>query len=173
MTVRVRAATSADATACAEIYRPYVTEGVATFELEPPGEAEMAVRIENALASHAWLVAELDDRIVGYAYGTTFNERAAYAWSCAVSVYLEPGLRRAGAGRVLYEALFERLADRGYRTVLGGVVLPNEASVGLHTALGFEPVATFRRVGWKHGAWHDVAWFQLMLGGDGPPAVLE
>jgi phosphinothricin acetyltransferase len=89
--------------------------------------------------------------------------RAAYRWSAAVSVYLAPGRRRTGGGRALYEALFERLAERGHRVLLAGIALPNEASTGLHRALGFEPAGTYRRVGWKHGRWHDVAWYQLSL----------
>ena len=89
-----------------------------------------------------------------------------------MSVYLEPGRRRTGAGRLLYGALFDRLAARGYRRALAGVALPNEASLGLHRALGFADVGTYRRVGWKGGAWHDVTWLQRDLGhdADGPPA---
>lgn len=100
---------------------------------------------------------------MGYAYGGPFMARAAYRWAASVSVYLDGGRRRTGAGRALYTALFERLAERGIRTVLAGVALPNDASEGLHRALGFEPVGTYRRVGWKHGEWHDVAWYQKDL----------
>jgi phosphinothricin acetyltransferase len=163
----VRDATVEDAAACAGIYAPYVRDTVISFELEPPTVAQMAARIEGGLARHAWLVLEDDGRVVGYAYGSTFNARAAYDWSTSVSVYTEPGRRRSGAGRALYAALFDRLAARGYLTALAGVALPNEASVGLHTAMGFEPVGTYRRVGWKLGRWHDVTWFQRPLG-DGP-----
>ncbi|HEX8927534.1 MAG TPA: GNAT family N-acetyltransferase, partial [Actinomycetota bacterium] len=76
-----------------------------------------------------------------------------------------------GGGRALYEALLARLAGCGYRRAFAGMTLPNEASVGLHRALGFEPVGVYRRVGWKHGAWHDVAWVQKTIGtGEDPPA---
>jgi phosphinothricin acetyltransferase len=169
----VRDATVADAAACAAIYAPYVRDTVISFELEPPTAAEMAVRIEAALARHAWVVLEDGGRVVGYAYGTTFNARAAYDWSTSVSVYTETGRRRTGAGRTLYTALLDRLVTRGYRTALAGVALPNAASVGLHTAMGFQPVGTYRRVGWKLGRWHDVTWFQRPLGSgpvdDGAP----
>lgn len=163
----VRDATIEDAVACADIYAPYVRDTVVSFELEPPTAGEMAARIEAALARHAWVVLEDGGRVVGYAYGTTFNPRAAYDWAASVSVYTGTGRRRTGAGRALYAALLDRLAGRGLRTALAGVALPNDASIGLHTAMGFEPVGTYRRVGWKLGRWHDVTWLQRPLG-DGP-----
>jgi phosphinothricin acetyltransferase len=142
-----------------------------TFELDPPSAAEMAQRITAASRSYAWLVFEQEGRVVGYAYGSRFNPRAAYRWACEVSVYVEVGRRRTGAGRVLYEALLARLAERGFRVAVAGMTLPNEASLGLHCALGFEPVGTYRRIGFKHGTWHDVAWTQRVLAsGDEPPA---
>jgi L-amino acid N-acyltransferase YncA len=171
VTMKVRAATEEDAAACAAIYVPYVTDTAITFETEPPTVAQMAERITAAERSHAWLVLDdLDDgRAVGYAYAGQFKARPAYRWSCEVSIYLEIGRRRTGAGRALYEALFRRLAERGYRTAIAGMSLPNEASAGLHSALGFEPVGTYRRIGWKHGRWHDVAWMQRTLSEAGDP----
>ncbi len=167
---RVRDASQRDAEACAAIYAPYVLETAITFESEPPPPAEMAERIAAAGRAHAWVVLEHGGRVVGYAYGGPFNPRSAYRWSCEVSVYLERGRRRTGGGRALYEELFARLAGRGLRTAVAGMTLPNEASVGLHSAMGFEPVGTFRRVGFKHGAWHDVAWVQRGLAdGRDPP----
>ena len=113
-------------------------------------------------------------RVVGYAYGGPYKDRAAYQWSCEVSVYVMLGRRRSGAGRALYEALFARLAERGYRMLVAGMTLPNDASVGLHRAMGFEPVGTYRRIGWKGDTWHDVAWTQRPLViADGPPCELR
>ncbi len=162
--VDIRDATAADGAACAAVYAPYVLGSAITFETEPPTPAQMAERIAVAQATHAWLVLVDEDRVVGYAYGGPYKARAAYRWSCEVSVYLEVGRRRGGGGRSLCEALFARLAERGYRTAVAGMTLPNDASVGLHRALGFEPVGTYRRIGWKNGAWHDVAWMQRPLG---------
>lgn len=153
------------------IYTPYVTDTAITFETDPPRPAQMAERIATALRTHAWVVLESDGRIAGYAYGGPFKSRAAYRWSCEVSVYLERGRRRTGGGRALYEVLFDRLAGRGFRTAVAGMTLPNDASVGLHHAMGFQPVGTYRRIGWKHGTWHDVAWVQRTLTtGLDPPA---
>jgi L-amino acid N-acyltransferase YncA len=166
----VRAASERDAAACAAIYGPYVTDTVITFETDPPSPAQMAERIAVAQRRHEWLVLEDQGRVVGYAYGIPFHTRAAYRWACEVSVYIELGRRRTGGGRMLYEALLARLTERGFRVAVAGMTLPNEASVGLHRAMGFEPVGTYRRIGFKHGAWHDVAWTQRILAtGDDPP----
>jgi L-amino acid N-acyltransferase YncA len=170
----VRPATTADAEACAEIYAPYVAETAISFEAEPPTSEEMGRRIAAALERHDWLVLEDDGRVVGYAYGGPYKERRAYRWACEVSVYVERGRRRTGAGRELYEALFERLAARGYTMAVAGMTLPNDASVGLHRSMGFEPVGTYRRIGYKDGRWHDVAWTQRPLAAPAdPPAELS
>ena len=170
----IRDADERDAAACARIYRPYVTDTAVSFEAEPPSSEEMAARIEQAIRTYAWLVAELDGHAVGYAYGGPFAAREAYRWSCEVSVYLEAGRRRTGAGRALYEVLLPRLSERGFRTAVAKMTLPNEASVGLHAAMGFRPVGVHTRIGYKHGAWHDVAITQLeLVPGDGPPAGLH
>jgi L-amino acid N-acyltransferase YncA len=169
--MKIRDASELDGEACAAIYAPYVTGTAITFETEPPTAADMATRITATARTHAWLVLEDGGRVVGYAYGGRYKSRAAYRWSCEVSVYTETGRRRTGGGRALYEVLLARLAERGYRTAVAGMTLPNEASVGLHRAMGFEPVGTYRRIGWKHGAWHDVAWFQRPIGdGREPPS---
>jgi phosphinothricin acetyltransferase len=170
----IRDALADDAERCAAIYAPYVRDTPISFESEPPAAEEMAARIAAAQRAHAWLVLEDDGGVAGYAYGAPFMARAAYQWATAVSVYLDPSRHRTGGGRVLYEALFERLAARGHRTALAGIALPNDASTGLHRALGFELVGTYRRVGWKLGRWHDVAWYQRdLVVDDGPPKPLR
>jgi L-amino acid N-acyltransferase YncA len=149
-----------DAAACAAIYAPYVARSPATFEEVPPDAQEMAARIASA---HAWLVAERDGALLGYAYGSRHRERAAYRWAADVAVYIDSAHHRAGVGRTLYGQLFERLAGVGLWTLCAGITVPNEASDALHRAMGFAPVGTFRRIGWKGGAWHDVRWWQLDL----------
>jgi phosphinothricin acetyltransferase len=160
-----------DATACAEIYSPHVEESPVSFEEGAPDAAEMAARIERYGRSHAWLVAEREGWVVGYAYATAFNERPAYRWSASVSVYVAEEARGSGVGRALYEALFDRLRERGFRMACAGITLPNEASCGLHQSFGFELVGVNREIGWKQGAWRDVGWYQLELvpAGEGPP----
>ena len=163
MTATLRPATAADAAACAAIYAPFVTDNWVSFELEPPDAAAMAERIANYCANHAWLVAEVDGAIAGYAYGSPHRERAAYASSCDVAVYVDPARARRGIGRALYAELLPILAGRGYHAAFAGIALPNEASVGLHEAMGFTPVGIYREVGWKMGAWRDVGWWQRLL----------
>ncbi len=156
---------AADAAACAAVYAPYVTGTTTSFEEVPPSPDEMARRISSASATHAWLVAESPGgTVLGYAYGTPFRARPAYRWSAEVSVYLAADApRRTGAGRRLYEQLLATLAGRGYHRAIAGIALPNDASVGLHRALGFTESGVERRVGFKHGAWHDVLRLQADL----------
>jgi phosphinothricin acetyltransferase len=161
-----------DAAACAAIYAPHVTDAVTSFEETAPSAEQIAARIERVSATHPWLVAELGGEVVGYAYGCPHRERPAYRWSTDVSVYVAAGERRRGHGRALYVALFERLRRQGLRMACAGITLPNHASVALHEALGFEAVGVNREIGWKHGAWRDVGWWQLELSPPpaGPPA---
>ncbi|MEA2215700.1 MAG: hypothetical protein QOK19_1261 [Solirubrobacteraceae bacterium] len=160
---RVRLATVADAEACAAIYAPYVEGTAISFELDPPTAAQMAERIATALRTHAWLVIEEGGRVIGYAYGAPLHPRAAYRWSCEVSVYVEGARRGSGSGRALYEALLGRLAERGFRRVVAGMTLPNDQSAGLHRAMGFESVGVYRQIGFKLGSWHDVEMTQRSL----------
>lgn len=174
----VRQAVPADAPSCRAIYARYVEETVISFEEVAPSVQDVRRLIESSLATHDWLVLEDATGILGFAYGTSHRSRAAYRWACDVSVYVEMGRRRTGAGRLLYDALLPRLVDRGYRTAMAGITLPNEASEGLHRSLGFETVGVYRRVGWKLGRWHDVLWLQKQLvqadgTPDGPPAELR
>jgi L-amino acid N-acyltransferase YncA len=160
-----------DAAACAEIYAPHVEGGVASFEERVPATPELAERIKRYGGSHAWLVAEREGKVVGYAFATPFKERPAYRWSTSVSVYIAEEARGRGVGRALYESLFARLRERGFRMACAGITLPNEASCGLHESLGFKLVGVNREIGWKQGAWRDVGWYQLELtpSPEGPP----
>lgn len=158
-----------DAERCAEIYAPSVDGSVASFEETAPGPSEIARRIG---AVHLWMVAELEGRVVGFAYGGEHRSRRAYRWTTEVSVYIDAAAHRRGVGRALYEALFDELRGRGFQLAVAGITLPNDASVGLHRAIGFESAGVYRRVGWKDGAWWDVSWWQLELipaGQEQPP----
>lgn len=152
-----------DAARCAAIYRPFVTDGWTSFETDPPDGAEMARRIAEYGASHAWLVAERDGAVIGYAYGSPHRTRAAYSSSCDVAVYVDPACTRQGIGRALYERLLPELAAKGLHAAFAGIALPNPGSIALHEAVGFTPVGIYREVGWKCGGWRDVGWWQRLL----------
>jgi L-amino acid N-acyltransferase YncA len=153
----------ADAQACLDIYAPFIRDTTVSFEEVAPTLDEFRDRIRAAIATHLWLVLEVDGRVVGYAYASQHRPRASYRWAVDVTVYVGPGHRGIGAGRDLYGELFERLRRRGFQVACAGVTMPNAASVGLHRAMGFEEVGIYRRIGWKAGAWHDVMWLQLEL----------
>lgn len=156
----IRLATAADAADVNSIYRPNIEGSFVSFELTPPANAVMAERIRKAIT---WLVWEDEDGIGGYAYASRYRDRPAYQWSVETSVYVHPARQRLGVGRALYSELFELLVQQGYYTAFAGITLPNAASVGLHEAMGFEPVGVYRKAGFKLGAWRDVGWWQRAL----------
>ena len=156
---QIRTATVADAAVLREIYRPYVETTAVSFELEVPSIEEFRRRISVAVEGWSWLVAEVDGRPVGYAYASAHRARAAYRTSVETSAYVHDDHQRRGIGRALYTQLLNELGERGFASAFAGITLPNDASVGFHESLGFEPIGVFPRVGRKFGAWHDVAWF--------------
>jgi phosphinothricin acetyltransferase len=172
----IRLATGHDAAQIAEIYAPIVRDTVISFEVKAPTSDEMRHRIEKTLERFPWLVYERRGRVVAYAYAGELSPRAAYRWSVAVSAYVHESERRRGVARALYTSLFAALVLQGFYNAYAGITLPNPASVGLHEALGFEPVGVYRGVGYKLGAWLDVGWWQLSLqervASPQPPATL-
>jgi len=152
-----------DAEACLAIYAPFIRDTSVSFEEIVPTVEEFRNRMRATVATHPWLVLVADGQVVGYAYGWQHRSRASYRWAADVTVYVDLAHRGFGAGRRLYGALLERLRHQGFQVACGGITLPNDASVGLHRAMGFEPVGIYRRIGWKAGAWHDVMWMQMEL----------
>jgi L-amino acid N-acyltransferase YncA len=169
MTMNIRMANAGDGAQIAEIYAPAVTGTVISFEMEPPGVAEMARRVTDAVVVYPWLVAERGGEVIGYARGGQYKDRAAYQWSVETSVYIRTTAHRTGVGRALYGVLFDLLVMQGFFMAYAGVTLPNLGSVGLHESLGYTPVGVYRAAGYKFGAWHDVGWWQRPL----RPLVLE
>ena len=172
----IRLATSEDAEQVQAIYAPYCHTPI-TFESEPPSVEEMRGRLAKVLGHYPWLLCEESGDILGYAYATQHRERAAYRWSVDTSVYVRQDRQRRSVGRALYTSLLAVLPLQGCVNAYAGVTLPNPASVGLHQAMGFRPVGVYEQVGFKCGAWHDVAWFQRSLqplpGEPPPPRRLE
>jgi L-amino acid N-acyltransferase YncA len=172
----VRSASPQDAAGCVAIYRPYVENTVISWEIEVPSEDEMVSRIASAQKAHEWLVLERGDQVIGFAYAHKLNHLDSFKWSAETGIYVNAGHQRAGGGRKLYAELLRRLTERGYRRAFAGITQPNTASNDFHRSFGFEDAGLYRRVQWKHGSWHDVAWMQLDLLGPtdrgGPPSPI-
>jgi L-amino acid N-acyltransferase YncA len=160
----IRGATEADCAAIARIYNHYVANTVVTFEEQPVRPEEMAARVREVRdAGLPWLVVEVDDEVAGYACASRWKGRCAYRYSAEITVYLDPDQAGKGLGSALYGELFPILRSSGIHVVLGGIALPNEASVALHEKFGMEKVAHFREVGYKLGRWVDVGYWQRTM----------
>ena len=161
--MNIRTATRCDAIRLLEIYSPVVNHSAISFELVPPTIEEFADRIESALLSHEWLVAELSDAILGYAYATPHRSREAYKYAVETSVYVCSENQGKQVGTSLYEQLLPRLSALGFHTAVAGIALPNDSSIALHKKVGFEKVGVFKEIGYKNDTWHDVSWWQRSL----------
>lgn len=175
---QIRMATADDAAGIRAIYAPHVLDAPTSFERSPPTEADVGERIRTTTRTHPWLVCEHVGEIVGYAYAGRHRSRDAYQWSADVSVYVHSEYQRHGVARGLYESLFRALTLQGYYNLYAGITLPNASSVGLHEAMGFEPVGVYENVGYKHGEWRDVGWWARSLRShepdpDPPQPVIE
>lgn len=159
----IRNATIDDCPAISNIYNHYVLNTVVTFEEEPVQPIQMVKRVTEVQGKYVWLVYEQDGQITGYAYASAWKTRAAYRHTVEASVYLDPACTGKGMGKKLYAALLKRLEALNVHTVIGGVALPNEASVRLHEGLGFRPMGHFREVGYKFGKWVDVGYWDIIL----------
>jgi len=160
----IREAEDNDATAIAEIYNFYIRNTVITFEEDDLEVNEFIKRIQKVQTSgYCWLVAEEKGQVIGYAYSSKWNERSAYKNTAEVSVYLSHTAKTQGWGTKLYTELFNSLRKKSIHVVIGGITLPNAASVALHEKFGMEKVAHFKQVGYKFGQWLDVGYWQAQL----------
>lgn len=159
--LEIRPVTLQDAAAIADIYNYYIHHTIVTFELTPIDAANIQARIERISQSFPFLVASLDNQIVGYAYADKWKERAAYDYAAETSIYLRNGFEGRRIGTALYGQLIELVRQTTIKTVIGGVSLPNEGSVVLHEKLGFKKIGEFERVGYKFNQWINVGYWQL------------
>ncbi|WP_082526073.1 GNAT family N-acetyltransferase [Brevundimonas sp. Root1279] len=168
---RLRDTDSGDLQDVTALYADEVLHGTATFELDPPDEAEMAKRVAAVRALDLpWLTAEIDGRFAGYAYLSPFRLRPAYRYCVELSVYVTPEARGRGVGRALMQALIERGRAMGLRHLIGAIGdSANAGSIALHRACGFREAGVWRETGWKFDRWIDVVLMQLDLTPDGRP----
>lgn len=159
----IRACQPSDASQVCEIYNYHVRETVITFEEVPVVEREMAQRISQVTERLPWLVWDQAGSVLGYAYATAWKTRSAYRFSVESAVYVAQAFVGRGIGTQLYHALIADLRGRDVHCVVGGVALPNPASIALHEKLGFAKIGQFREIGWKFGQWVDVGYWELVL----------
>jgi phosphinothricin acetyltransferase len=156
-----------DAESIASIYNHFILNTSISFEEAEVPSIEIAGRISDVQAAGLpWLIAEVDGAVAGYAYATKWRARHGYRFSVESSIYLAPASAGQGIGTILYRALLDRLRAEGYHLAIGGIALPNPASVALHEKMGFEKVAQFKEVGFKFDQWTDVGYWQLTLAQD-------
>ena len=171
MTLSIRPATLADIPSITRIYEHAVRHGTASFELEPPDEAEMGRRMRALLdGGFPYLAAEADGELLGYAYAGHYRTRPAYRFTVEDSIYVAPQAQRRGAGRALLDALIVESEGRGFRQMLAVIGDSAHGSIELHRAAGFRMVGTFENVGFKFGRWLDSVMMQRALG---PGATTE
>ena len=159
----LRTGTSFDAAQICAIYNLYVRDTVITFEETPVAVDDMARRIADVTERWPWLVWEEDGAVVGYAYAAAWKARSAYRQSVETTIYLAPQSAGRGIGSRLYGALIDELRVRGAHCIIGGIALPNPASIALHEKLGFVKIGQFHEVGLKFGRWVDVGYWELLL----------
>ncbi len=166
--ITIRPSVSDDIPAITQIYAHAVESGTASYELEPPGEEEIASRHEALVSrGYPYLVAEVEGRVLGYAYAGPFRPRRAYRFMVEDSVYIAPQAQGRGLGRQLVKALIEECRTLGFRQIAAviGDGSPDSASVRLHEALGFRHAGVLKGSGYKHGRWLDTVFMQLELNG--------
>jgi L-amino acid N-acyltransferase YncA len=166
MSPLIRPAQISDIPAITRIYAYAVTHGTASFELEPPDEADMTQRMQTLLdGKFPYLVAQIDGALAGYAYASLYRTRPAYRFTVENSVYVAHNLHRRGVGVILLNALIEAAAARGFRQMIAVIGDSKQAaSIGLHTACGFVHAGNLQNVGHKHGRWLDTILMQRALG---------
>ncbi len=160
----IRPVNISDAKSIANIYNYYIDTSIITFETEQVSSKEIRDRIEETLNQDLpYLIAEDNDKVLGYAYSSKWKGRCAYRFSVEVTVYLSPDATGRGLGTKLYQVLFDKLKQLGYHAAIGGISLPNTASIALHEKVGMQKVAHFEQVGFKFDQWIDVGYWQKIL----------
>lgn len=162
--INVRAISDTDAEPVTRIYNHYIANTIITFETEPIDSADMLDRIrETRDAGLPWIVAESGTGVAGFAYASRWKGRCAYRFSVESTIYLDAEQTGRGLGKRLYAHLIDEIRAMSMHSVIGGISLPNDASVRLHEKLGFKKIGQFEQVGHKFDRWIDVGYWQLLL----------
>ena len=161
--VNIRLVKEADYAGMLEVYKPNVLNTAITFEYEVPSIEEYAKRINNIVTHYPCLVCEQNGVIAGFAYAGLFRVKDAYQWSTESTIYVSENFQKKGIARALYDALLSVLELQGFVNVYGAVTIPNPASERLHSSVGFAEIGLFEKIGFKHGKWHDLKWYEMYL----------
>ncbi len=169
--VRIRPVRLGDVEKLLEIYAPYVMDTAITFEYEVPSVEEFGNRIKKITDRYPYLVAEIDDEVIGYAYASQFHPRAAYGWCVEMAIYIKKDMHHIGIGRRLYEALEQKLKDMGMLNLyacIGYAPVEDEYltnnSVAFHQKMGYKLNGHFTKCGYKFGRWYDMVWMEKFIG---------
>lgn len=162
--IMVTVATGDDAEKLLEIYRPYVLNTPITFEYDVPTVAEFTNRIITTLERYPYLIAKVDEKIVGYAYTSPFKSRAAYQWAVETSIYVDVDYKGNGIGKALYDKLEEITKQQNIINLYACITAGNPQSIAFHKHFGYQQTAYFTNCGYKFNQWHDVLWMEKMLG---------
>ncbi len=173
--INIRDAELNDAGRLLEIYDYYVRNTAISFEYDTPTVDEFTARMENIMKKYPYLVIEKDGRIEGYAYAGVFKGRAAYDRSCEMTIYIDRDARRSGLGRMLYEALEEKLGAMGILNLYACIGYPDtedeyltKNSAKFHEHLGYSLVGEFHKCGYKFGRWYNMIWMEKLIGDHSP-----
>ena len=159
----VQLASPSDAKELLAIYEPYVVSTAITFEYDVPSLTDFESRITKIQNRYPYLKALYDGQIVGYAYASTFKDRAAYDWSVEISIYIKADCHHLGIGKCLYSKLEEYLKLQNIRNVCACIAYPNPSSVAFHEYFGFTKTAHFHKSGYKFNTWHDMIWMEKFI----------
>lgn len=169
--ITIRSASIQDAEAILKIYSHYVQNTAISFEYDVPTLDEFKERIAHTVENYPYLVAEQDGKIIGYAYGSQFHERAAYNWCAEVSIYVDAEARKCGVGRMLYEALEQELKEQGILNLYACIAYTDEEdeylnnnSAQFHAHLSYEQIGRFHKCGYKFNRWYDMIWMEKLIG---------
>ena len=159
----IRPVNTSHASELCEIYNHYIKNTIITFEEKEVSVDDMKERIIQATQKLPWIVYIENDRVIGCAYASEWKSRCAYKFSVETTIYIHPEFGGKGIGSILYEELISKLKKLDLHAVIGGIAVPNEASVALHKKFGFEKVGQFKEVGFKLNKWIDVEYWELIF----------
>jgi len=158
--IKIREAQTSDAAAITDIYNYYVRETLITFDLDEVPITFFEEKIPKLKQNYPFIVATIDDIVIGYAYASQWKQKQAYKHTAESTIYMHPDNTSKGIGLRLYNALLSSMPLFDLVTAIGGITIPNDASVRLHEKLGFEKVAEFKNVGFKFDQWINVGYWQ-------------